>query len=495
MLKKIVLTLCIVALCSGVSAQLVGGKLSLEQAIALAHSNSPSAQMAQLSFMSKYWSFRSYKAQLLPSINLNGNIGNYNRSTVEVRDPQTGEISYVANNTLNNSLSLSVDQQIALTGGTISVNTSLARLDQFTYENELYNSTPISISYNQPIRSFNSLKWQKKSAPLEYERAKRVFLETMEGITITTTQYFFAVLSAQTNLRNNLNNYEDTKRMYEIAQKRFEISTITKSELLQLELAMLNSNLAINESSIAMEQAIFNLKLYLGIGNSSIVELIAPSSIPDILLDYDFVLNRALVNSSHQRDMDLQKIYADQSVAQAKGDRGVQLQLSANLGLSQTAYSLSGAYNNPLDREVVGLSVSMPIFDWGMSRGKIKMAEAERDVIATEIEQEQIKFRQNLAIKVMEFNSQTQQCEVSQKAMQIAAERYEIMVNRFENGGVNVIDMNTAQEELEAANNEYVAQLSTFWSIYYDLQKTSLYDYIKQRDISTEFDNIIDSQL
>ena len=68
--------------------------------------------------MSQYWSFRSYKAQLLPSLNLSGNLGNYNRSLVDVRDPETGRISYVANNTLSNDLSVYINQKIALTGGT-----------------------------------------------------------------------------------------------------------------------------------------------------------------------------------------------------------------------------------------------------------------------------------------------------------------------------------------------------------------------------------------
>lgn len=79
-------------------------KMTLEQAIEIAHSHSPQVQMAQLNFMAQYWNFRSYKA-LLPSLNLHGNLGKYNRSFVDVRDPEIGRISYAANNTLSNDLS------------------------------------------------------------------------------------------------------------------------------------------------------------------------------------------------------------------------------------------------------------------------------------------------------------------------------------------------------------------------------------------------------
>ena len=121
-------------LCSAITGQnLTTRNITLEQAIEIAHARSPQVQMAQLNFMAQYWDFRSYKAQFLPSLNLHGNLGNYNRSLVDVRDPETGRISYVANNTLNNNLSISIDQNIPLTGGKVSLNTSLDRLDQFNY--------------------------------------------------------------------------------------------------------------------------------------------------------------------------------------------------------------------------------------------------------------------------------------------------------------------------------------------------------------------------
>lgn len=163
---------------SVVGQNLVTGKLTLEEAIKIAHARSPQAQMVQLSFMSQYWSFRSYKAQLLPSLNLSGNLGNYNRSLVDVRDPETGRISYVANNTLSNDLSVYINQKIALTGGNVSLNTSLARLDQFSYDMKTYNSNPVTINYTQPLRSFNTLKWQKKNGTL----AVREGQETVSGI-------------------------------------------------------------------------------------------------------------------------------------------------------------------------------------------------------------------------------------------------------------------------------------------------------------------------
>ena len=116
--------------------------MSLEEVIETAHSQSPSAILARHNFIVNYWQFRTYKAQFLPSLNLQGNLGNYNRSLVSLQNAETGEIGYLQNNTLSNSLGLSIDQNIPFTGGSVSVVTSLNRLDQFSPTDKItYNCT------------------------------------------------------------------------------------------------------------------------------------------------------------------------------------------------------------------------------------------------------------------------------------------------------------------------------------------------------------------
>ena len=139
--------------CCSINAQ----TLTLTNAIKIAQENSLDAQIARFSFMSKYWQYRSFKAELLPSVNLSGMLGNFNHSVVEARDPETGRVNQVNNNTMTNYLTLSLDQKIAATGGTVSLQSYLYRLDQFDYKEKTYNSQPLRISYTQSLRSFNAL--------------------------------------------------------------------------------------------------------------------------------------------------------------------------------------------------------------------------------------------------------------------------------------------------------------------------------------------------
>ena len=95
--------------------------LSLREVIDIAKKRSYDAKSARFRFVADYWSFRSFKAELLPSVNLSGSLLNFDHSKVETRNADNGLINYVDNNSLTNSLTLSVDQQLPGLGGTVSL--------------------------------------------------------------------------------------------------------------------------------------------------------------------------------------------------------------------------------------------------------------------------------------------------------------------------------------------------------------------------------------
>lgn len=465
--------------------------LSLEQAITIAHKQSSHVQVVQLSFMTRYWNYRSYKAQLFPSFNLNGTVGNYNRSLVQIQNYDTGEIKYFRNNILSNSLGASLKQNIPFTGGELSLSTNLLRLDQFTNNTITYNSTPLIISYIQPLRAYNELKWQKQTSPREYEKAKRNLLESTENITITVVNFYFEALKNQINYEKALLSAKDNERLYAIAQQRFEIGAIAKGELLQLELAMHQSNLAVNDCRILFDESINNLCTYIGIKETELIVLVSPTNIPNIKLDNEYVLDLAVRNSSFTIEHELKMLNAAQNVAKAKSQRGVQATFSANLGLSQATNKLIAAYRDLRDQEVISVTLSMPIFDWGMSRGRVKMAQAQQRLIQTEVRQEEVSFTKDIQLKVLRFNNQAEQCEISHKAMEVANERYKIIYQQFENGSITVTELNNAQHEQKNASSQYVTQLGILWNSYFEIRRLTLFDFISNKSLSTEFDKII----
>ncbi len=468
---------------------------TLDDVIILAQSKSLPALMAKYSFISSYWEYRSYKAQFLPSLNFGAQLGQYNRSIVALQDAETGVTNYVQNDNMNNSLVLSIDQNIPWTGGTISVNSYLNRFDQFSpYGSLTYNSNPVNIYLRQPIFQYNRLKWEKKMEPKKYDRSKKQYLEDMEQIAVNATEYFFAVLKMQKNHEMALRRSENTRQLYTIASERFKIGSYSKDELLQMELQVLNAELEASATEVELRKAMLSLCSYIGMSPDTDLTLVQPAHFSDIVIDDQEAIARSLNNTSFSLSNEISLIEAEAAIAQAKADRGFSAMLTAQFGLTQTGGDIATSYANPIDQEIVGLSLSVPIFDWGLGKGKVQMAMTQQEIIIAQVEQEIIEKKQDIYIRVVQFNAQSDQCDVSAKADLIADERYETALQRFRNGSIGVLDINTAQEEKDRATAQYLDELANFWFYYYTLRKDTLYDFLNAKDLDAEFDKMIESR-
>lgn len=321
--------------------------------------------------------------------------------------------------------------------------------------------------------------------------AERNYISALQDITIRVTSLFFSVLAAQSDYKQSLATVEDRERLYEISKSRLNLTTTTKSEVLQMELSLLNARMAVKKNKITLDEAMYDLFSYLRLTDYEHAELMPPYTIPDILINADDVLQKAINNSSHSLDQKLQLLEAQKNLAQAKSSKGIQMTLSSEIGFSQTGNTINTAYSRLKDNEIIGLSLSLPIFDWGVSKGRVKMAQAQLDVVKTQLEQSHLDYMQNLRKKVMQFNIQPTQCKDALRAQEIAVERYEITRKRYEAGGISVTELNTAQQEMESAKAQYIVQLSSFWNDYYALQQATLYDWQSKSDLTVDFESLI----
>lgn len=475
--------------CQMASAQ----HLSLKNAISTARTQSVAALETRQSFISTYWAYRSYKASRLPSFNLYGNVMNFDRSLTLMQSYEDGSFNYVNSYNLQNSLGLQVKQNVTFTGGTLSVYSDLARIDQFGMDKKLtWYSQPITVSYYQPLFSYNQFKWEKKIEPKEYEKGKRQYMESMEQITINTVRAYHSLILARMNNEIASSNYYNSGKMLAVANERLKLGSVTRDEVLQLELRMLNDSISINETAVTVREAQMELNSVLGYDESYEITPVLEENLPDIWMDYDLVMIKAMDNSTFNLQNEISLLNAQASVAQAKADRGLSVAVNARFGLSQTAPDFGGVYSDLLDQEVVGLTFSVPIFDWGLGKGKVQKAKAAQEVVKAQVQQSENDFRRKIFTAVGQFNNQRHQCSVSKRAMLIAKERYELMMEKFRSGKASVMELNTAQSENDTALQKYITDVSNFWEYYYTLRQYTLYDFIKGKDLDIDINEMIE---
>lgn len=479
----------VVAGCCVLSSAAQSVRLDLAQTISRAQSHSIDAMMAKHNYLSQYWQYRSYRAQMLPSLSLSGTIPNFDKSYTSLQNAVTGGYNYVDNYAMRNSLGLYLQQNIAATGGNIQLHTGLDRLDQFSPNREVtWNSAPVSLILNQPIGGFNQLKWDKRIEPVRYEKAKYEYLEAMESITATAVGYFFNLLIAQQNLDIARQNHANTDTLYKISQERFKIGAISKNDLMQLELRLLNEGMSINTNKLQLDLASAKLKSYLMLDERDSVILDIPENIADIEISIDEAYQLAFTNTSFEYRNRISQLEAEMSVAQAKANRRPQATVYARFGLNQVGETIGNAYRNPLDQETIRMGISVPIFDGGVAKGRVRMALSRKEVTEAEIDKDRIDRKQDIYLKVMQFNNQNTQCAISSRADSVAAERYSLSMRQFAAGKISVLDFNTAQSERNSAHTGYLAELQNYWNYYYSIQRYTLFDFLHQRNIAASFD-------
>ncbi len=465
-------------------------QITLDEAINLARAQSVDAAVALNELKSAYWQYRTYRAELLPEINFNATVPNY-RKSYSAYQLDDGSYTFVRNNVVEMSGEMSIDQNIWLTGGTLSLNTSLDYLQMLEGDKyKRFMSVPLALTLNQPIFGVNTVKWDRRIEPVRYEEAKANFISETEEVAMTTINYFFNLLMAKESLNIARQNMDNAQKLYEVAVAKRKMGQISENDLLQLELNKLNAQSELTDCESSLKSNMFQLRSFIGIDEEVDLAPIVPGDVPDVLISYDDVLNKALANNAFAKNIRRRQLEADYSVARAKGNLR-QINLFAQIGYTGTADRFKGAYDRLKDNQIVQVGFSIPILDWGRRRGSVKVAESNREVVESRIRKETMDFNHNIFILVERFNNQQQQVNIASLADTIAQSRYNTNVETFMIGKISTLDLNDSQVSKDESRKSFINELYLYWYYYYQLRSLTLWDFAGLRSIDADIERIV----
>ena len=483
-MKKLIIICCLLLSISNYSQQ----KITLEEAISIAQKKSPDYKALLNQNQASYWRFRNFKAGFLPQLRLDATLPQY-RNSVNRITLDDGSDDFRRSNQVRFDGSLSLNQNIALTGGTISVSSQLERVDRFEpTESTGFAVIPFSLNYRQNSLFYNPFKWEKKIEPLIYEEAKRGFVERMEQISLNTSRRYFALLKAQVQARIAKSNLSNQDTLFQISKGRFKMGKIAENDLLQIELSVLNSENSLITNQINFKKTSQDLSRYLVLDTENIV-LSTPKELTTFTVTVEKALEEAKANRRAVIQFRRRRLQAEQNVAEVKGNNRLQMSLRANFGISQQGAVFNNLFDNFNQQQSLVISLGIPILDWGVSKSRRKLVEANKDLELTNIEIEQQEFEQEIYLHVLNWQNQRNFLETARKAQEIAIKRYEITKKRFILGKITITDLNLALQEKDRSVLSYLNSLEKFWIDYYTLRRLTLYDFIKNKKI--EIDDII----
>jgi outer membrane protein TolC len=459
-------------------------RLTLQQALEVARTESPSALLAEHRYRGSYWQYVTFKADYRPSLELDSTPAAWDRTIAQQTLPD-GTDAFVARSQANSQVQLSLSKVVTWTGGTFALRSNLARTDAFeSTHGTSYYAIPAAISYDQPLFAFNPYTWNLRVEPLRYRETRQQYIEDLEGIAGSTISSFFDLLTAQSTLRDAERELARADTLLTVVRRRFQDRQVPEDDVLQAELGRLNADLRLTRARMDVDISQQRLGTLLGVGEAPRFDLVIATDVPRPRVDLTTAVAQARRNRPTAMAWERQLVEADRSVAQAAASHGYTW-LHASYGLSQTSTILDEVYRQPVIDQVASLSVNVPIVDWGRNRARIAVAESQREVTRRQVEQAQSDFDRDVFLRFSQFGIQERQLDLSARADSIAQRRYSVTRERYLAGQSDLNSVNIAQQEMDNSRRGYLDALRSYWAAYYDLRRATLYDFEYDRPLAS----------
>ena len=473
-LRILLVLLLLVLLWRPVAAQ--APALTLAEAIAQALDHSAIGQQATTTRETSYWAWRGYQANYRPQLGLQGMLPNFSRVITPVVQPD-GTTSFQSVRINNSDIGLTLSQNIGLTGGQVYVGSVVQRFDDFNGNLRRYNNQPFTVGFTQPLGQFNGLRWAGRIEPLRYQESQRQYVEERETIAQRVTELYFDVLLQQVNADVARQNAQATAELLRIGQERYRLGRLSQSDLLQLELNLLDARQAQTLAQLNAQNAAVELQAYTGLPGTAAPALAVPAPAPQPVVPPAQALELARQNRSATLAFRRRLLQAERDVAQARGTTGLQAALTASLGYVSQAENLGSTYANLQNQQQLRLVFSMPLVDWGRQRAIIKTAELNRAQVQHAVAQEAQGFEQTVLAQASQLAALREQLHLAGRADSLAQQRYDIARATYLVGRISLTDLSLASIAKDGARRGYIFALRAGWVAHFRLRALTLFDF------------------
>lgn len=463
--------------------------LDLQQTIRLANDSSLEAFRTKNMYLAGYWEYRTYKANRLPSLTLNLTPAQYNRDITRRYDSEQDLDVYRSQQSFYASGSLSVMQNFDLTGGTFYLNSDLGYMRSFgNGKYTQFTTVPLRIGYSQNLLGYNAFRWERKIEPLKYEKVKKEYIYNAQQVAEQATTYFFNLAMAQAEYDLAKENLNSTDTLYSIGKERLKIAAISRADLLTLELDAVNARNTLQNATSSLKRAMFSLASFLNMEKNTEITVTLPGRPQSLVIPIDEALMAAQSNNPRFLELQQTVLEAEQNVDRTKKESRFNASINASVGFNQVAEEFSDVFRNPSRQELISVSVSIPLVDWGVRKGKYNMAKNNLNVVKTSARQEEISIEEEVIMTVNDFNVQQRLVISAEEALDLSIMAYNETRQRFIIGKADVNSLTLALNRQQEAQRNYISALQNYWLGYYKIRRLTLHDFASGFSLSEKFD-------
>ncbi|MBO7114391.1 MAG: TolC family protein, partial [Bacteroidaceae bacterium] len=371
---------------AGAQEQIV---MTMEQALEYSAEHNPDLINSRMSMERYEQNLIAQRASLKSRFSLNLEPLSYSQS----RQFDSRYSDWYTNRSLSSSGTFSISQPIIWTDATLSLNNSLSWQDNEstiggkTNSNKAF-SNRLYLSLNQPIFTYNRTKMNMRQIEMNYENARISYALQMLNVERNITSQFYSLFMSQQNLEISESELENAERNFNIIKDKVEADIATKDEYYQAELNLAQSRSSLENQRVSLENAKDNFKQALGIPLEADIRVVCDVDADPVYVDFEKALESATTTRLELRQRQISREQQEMSMIQVKDNDSFSGNISLSLGIMGDDPSFPNIYDNPTNNPRVAISFSVPIFDWGARKARIKAAEIERKMFELSAEEE-----------------------------------------------------------------------------------------------------------
>jgi outer membrane protein TolC len=151
--------------------------------------------------------------------------------------------------------------------------------------------------------------------------------------------------------------------------------------------------------------------------------------------------------------------------------------ISASFGIQANNEDLNQLFHNPTNTPSVGLTLNIPIFDWGERKSEIKAAEAQVKSTEIDLEIEKIDIQSNVRSIVRSIKNLENQIVIQEVTVENAELTYDINLERYRNGDLTSLDLGIIQNQLSDRKMALTNAIIDYKLELLNLKIQTLYDF------------------
>jgi len=459
--------------------------LTIEQALDIAEDNNPSMKTSKLNYERTQYQLEASRAALKPQFSMNVSPFSYSQS----RNFDTRYSEWYTSKTTSSGGTFRTELPFLLTDGTLAlVNRFNWQNSESTRENVMANksfSNNLSIQYNQPLFMHNTQRMAMERLEFNHENSGINYalqrLRTEQSI----TRQFYQVYSAKNQLEISLTELENSRKNYEIVKNQVEASLSPRSELNQAEVNLANAESSLLRNTVSLANAKDNLKQTLGMLLDEDIDVLVSIDATPILIDEKKAIHSGLTSRMELRQREISLEFAEFTLIETRNGRQNSFNgnLALSLGITGDNPRFENIYSTPTQSPSIGLSLTVPIFDWGQRKARIKADETALTIAQLDYENLRVDIELAIRQSIRELENLRRQIEIQQISMRNAEQTYALYEVRYREGDITGLQMGQYQTQLSSARTSYVNAQISYKNELLSLKILTLYDFEKDQPI------------